>query len=99
MIFRQMIKEIYYFKIKKMSPREMLLDHLIKTGMKIGNNCYIYSDKVETSEPYLVTLRENVLIAPGVTFTTHDASAGHYIPGSSDIFGRINIGNNSLYRN
>ncbi len=94
MLFRQMLKEIYYLKIKRMSRREMLLDHLKKTGMQIGADCYIYSEKVETSEPYLVTLGDNVLIAPEVIFTTHDASASHYIPGTSDIFGRINIGDN-----
>ena len=94
MLLRQMIKEFYYLKIKRMTPREMLLDHLKKTGMNIGPNCYIYSEKIETSEPYLVTLGDNVLIAPNVIFTTHDASASHFIPGTSDIFGRINIGDN-----
>lgn len=94
MLIRKAIKEFYFFKIKKMSKREVLVNHLRKTGMNIGNTCYIYSEEVETSEPYLVTIGNNVLIAPGVRFTTHDASASHYIPGSSDIFGRINIGDN-----
>lgn len=94
MLLRKMIKEIYYLKIKKMSRREMLLDHLKRTGMNIGNGAYIFSEQVETGEPYLVTIGENVLIAPGVMFTTHDASASHYIPGASDLFGRINIGDN-----
>lgn len=75
-----------------MSRREMLLEHLKKIGMNIGPNCYIYSEKVETSEPYLVTLGDNVTIAPDVIFTTHDASVSRYLPEASDIFGRINIG-------
>lgn len=67
---------------------------LRKAGMTIGDNCYIFSPQVETAEPYLVTIGNNVLISTNVLFTTHDASASHYIPGSSDIFGRINIGDN-----
>lgn len=93
MLWKQILKEIYYLKIKKMSKREMLLNHLKKIGMNIGENCWIYSEKIETSEPYLITLGNNVMIASDVIFTTHDASASYYIPNASDIFGRINIGN------
>lgn len=91
---RKWVKEFYYLKIKKMTPREYLILHLRKTGMSIGENCYIFSPQIETGEPYLVTIGNNVLISTNVLFTTHDASASHYIPGSSDIFGRINIGDN-----
>ena len=93
MLLRQMFKEIYYYKIKRMKPHEYLFLHLRKTGMQIGENCWFFSDKIETSEPYLVTIGNNVMIAPDVRFTTHDASASYYIPGASDLFGRINIGN------
>ena len=91
---RKLIKEFYCLKIRKMSHREMLVNHLRKTGMAIGENAYIYSEKVETAEPYLVTIGNNVLIAAEVIFITHDASASHYLPGASDLFGRINIGDN-----
>ncbi len=94
MSIRQWIKKFYYIKIKKLSYNDMLILHLRKTGMNIGDGCYICSEKVETTEPYLVTLGNNVLIASDVLFSTHDASASHYIPGASDIFGRINIGDN-----
>ena len=93
MIIREMLKEIYYYKIKRMTKHEWLLDHLRKVGMTIGDNCAIFSDSLETNESYLVTLGDNVMIAPGVRFTTHDASASFYIPGASDLFGRITIGN------
>lgn len=94
MRIRKWIKDFYYLRIKKITPREYLILHLRKTGMTIGENCYIISPQVETAEPYLVTIGNNVLISSNVMFTTHDASASHYIPGSSDIFGRINIGDN-----
>ena len=94
MSFRQWVKEFYYLKIKKISRNDMLILHLKKTGMHIGEDCYICSEKIETAEPYLITLGKHVLIASDVLFATHDASASHYIPGASDIFGRINIGDN-----
>lgn len=93
-MLRKIAKEIYFFKIKKMTKREYLLYHLKKIGMNIGDNCWIFSDKVEGSEPYLVTIGNNVMIAPDVRLVTHDASASYYIPGASDIFGRISIGDN-----
>lgn len=77
-----------------MTTREYLIMNLRRAGMTIGKDCYIYSREIETAEPYLVTIGDNVLISSNVLFSTHDASASHYIPGSSDIFGRIIIGNN-----
>lgn len=93
-MLKKVLKEFYYLKVKRMTRNEMLIHHLKKTGMKIGRGTFICSEKVETSEPYLVTIGENVLIASEVMFSTHDASASHFIPGASDIFGRINIGDN-----
>ncbi len=94
MILRDMLREIYYFKIKRMNPYTYRMDHYRRIGMNIGEKCIIFSDKLETSEPYLVTIGNGVMIAPDVRFITHDASACYYIPGASDLFGRINIGNN-----
>lgn len=94
MILREMLKEIYFFKIKKWTTLEYRIYRFKKMGMNIGEDPWIFSDDIETAEPYLVTIGNNVMIADKVSFTTHDASASYYIPGASDIFGRINIGNN-----
>lgn len=75
-----------------MSLREMKLNHLRKIGMNIGEECYIFSNKIETAEPYLVSLGNHVTIANDVFFATHDASANFYLENVSDIYGRINIG-------
>lgn len=91
---REVLKSIYFYKIKKMKPHEYRVYHFRKAGMSVGENCWIFSDDVETAEPYLVSIGDNVMISSNVLFTTHDASAEYYIPGASDIFGRINIGNN-----
>ena len=90
-MIKKLIKSIYY-KIKKMDANDIRLEHLKKIGMQIGDRTYIFSDKLETAEPYLVTIGNRCMIAPGVMFTTHDASASYYIPGASDLFGRIIIG-------
>lgn len=94
MIIRHMLKEIYYLKVKRWSPLQYRIYHLKKAGVTIGENPWIFSDGVETAEPYLVTIGNNVMISSDVKFTTHDASASYYIEGASDIFGRIIIGNN-----
>lgn len=41
-------------------------------GVKIGNNCEIYSSAKFGSEPYLITLGDHVRVNSGVTFITHD---------------------------
>ena len=93
MSIKQAIKRFYFTKIKKWDNVQIRLHHLRRCGMTIGERTYIFSDTVETAEPYLVTIGDDVIIADGVRFTTHDASACYYIPGASDLFGRINIGN------
>lgn len=93
-MIKKWVKEIYFFKIKKWNRMQYRIYHLKKIGTTIGENAWIFSDDIETAEPYLVTIGNNVMIANDVSFTTHDASASYYIPGASDIFGRITIGNN-----
>lgn len=92
-MIRQDLKVFYYTKIKKQSMREVRINYLRKCGMKIGNDFYCFSEKIETTEPYLVSIGDNVTIAVGVAFATHDASSHFYMPESSDIYGRITIGN------
>lgn len=87
------LKHFYYTRIKHLTDREIQQNYLRSLGMKIGNECYIFSDKIETAEPYLVSLGDHVTIANDVRFATHDASANFYIEGASDIYGRISIGN------
>ena len=91
-IIKQFLKNIYYKKIKKWDASQIIAHHLRRCGMTIGKNTYIFSDDLETAECYLVTLGNDVMVSPNVHFTTHDASACYYIPGASDLFGRINIG-------
>lgn len=77
----------------KMVGGERLIGYLRDQGMKIGNNCRIFSD-ISTSESYLIEIGDNVSISGHVTLITHDASIQKVIPGVTDLFGRIKIGNN-----
>lgn len=80
---------------KLFHDRQAVVNYCKMSGMKVGENCAIFSNIV-TGEPYLVTLGNNVTISTDVTFCTHDASIGLIFGKKvlSDMCGRINIGNN-----
>lgn len=67
-------------------------------GVKIGKGCDINSDVVFGSEPYLISIGDNVRIAGGVKFVTHDGGLWVLRKNGrlkdADIFGRIFIGDN-----
>jgi acetyltransferase-like isoleucine patch superfamily enzyme len=66
-------------------------------GVKIGNNCRIYT-KLFGTEPWLVEIGDNVAIARGVVFLTHDASTWlmNDNKGRRFLYRRIVIGNNVM---
>lgn len=68
---------------------------LKKAGVKIGNNCYIASDVKIGSEPYLISIGNNVALTSGVKLFTHGGGRlmRDTIP-DFDTFGKIYIGNN-----
>lgn len=67
--------------------------------MKIGKNCIIDKTAEFGTEPYLISMGDNVRITKGVRFITHDRSL--WVPKNlglvdkkADFFGKIVIGNN-----
>lgn len=94
MSIKHSLKMLYLKKIRKMTNNQIRIQYLRQIGMKIGDNCGIFSEHIETVEPYLVTIGDHVTIAPNVWFTTHDASANIFFEGVSDFYGRISIGSN-----
>ena len=69
----------------------------LRNGGKIGENCEIFPNVEFGSEPYLITIGNNVRITNGVKFVTHDG--GVWVLrnlGLKDIdcFGEIIIGDN-----
>lgn len=67
-------------------------------GVQVGNNCEFYSDILWGSEPYLISIGNNVRITSGCKFVTHDG--GIWVLRNTkqlenaDIFGRIIIRDN-----
>lgn len=62
------IKRIIHFYIKKTNPTK----YAKKIGVKMGENVHIYSSILWGSEPWLITLGNNVYITDGCKFITHD---------------------------
>lgn len=87
----------YYFAYLKYllchKNDEILIEYFRKKGVSIGDNCHIYS-QVATPEAYLITIGNNVTIAPGVRLLTHDNSVSKLSSNFTDVFGKILIGDN-----
>jgi acetyltransferase-like isoleucine patch superfamily enzyme len=67
-------------------------------GVDFGDNCH-FMTRAWGSEPYLISMGNNVETSSGVTFVTHDGSMKvirNMYPEykNADLFGRIIIGNN-----
>ena len=94
MSIRHYLKELYYIRIKKLSLSDVRIMHLRKVGVTIGDNCFIFSDWLETPEPYLIKIGSGVTISTGVRFATHDDSSEYYLGRGELVVGKITIGNN-----
>ncbi len=87
----------YYFtkiiqKIGGGNP-EVINNYFRKQGVRIGNNCLIYSN-ILTSDSYLIEIKDKVVVSTYVKFVTHDFSAKKVLPDKANLFGKIIIGNN-----
>lgn len=92
-----MKKIIYRIMMKKMKPSKKT-NLIKKIGVNIGEGCEVYQDVSFGSEPYLITIGNNVRITKGVSFVTHDGGVWALrkmkLLEDADLFGRIIIGNN-----
>lgn len=88
------------YKLKKLLASEQTYVNILKRGgVKIGKNCIIDKTAEFGTEPYLISMGDNVRITKGVRFITHDGSL--WVPRNlglvdkkADFFGKIVIGNN-----
>lgn len=77
-----------------MNYKQLMTKFFRNKGMVIGEGCNILSN-INTSEPFLISIGNDVTVSNDVDFITHDASIGKVTNGkTSDIFGPITIGDN-----
>ncbi len=83
--------------------KKRLLKYIKKSGVSFGDNFECEKSVSFGSEPYLITIGNNVKLSHGVTFITHDG--GVYVLRNIcnnprlDCFGKITIGNNVFIGN
>ncbi len=69
-----------------------------KKGVKVGGNCEFHQRIFWGSEPFLITIGDNVRITNDVKFITHDGGIwvlrNNNLLTNSDKFGKITVGNN-----
>jgi acetyltransferase-like isoleucine patch superfamily enzyme len=86
---KQLIKNIFY---------KSSLDIFIAEGGIIGTGCKVSPSVFFGSEPYLITIGNNVQITDGVRFLTHDGGLWTLrktgLLENADYFGRIFVGDN-----
>ena len=85
----------------KLTPADKKLAILKKRGLTIGEGCEILNGYELGSEPWLVSIGDNVRITGGVKITTHDGGCWvlrHKYPELADCdrFGRVTIGDNCV---
>lgn len=79
-------------KCFKRNPEEAQKNYLLSHGMKIGENCNIYSwNEIDAGKPWLISIGNHVTISTNVTILTHDASMGIFGLGTK--LGKVKIGN------
>lgn len=87
-------------RIDKIKYRGHPVEYARHLGVKIGRDCKIHADPDNcfSTEPFLITIGDHVLITNGVRFLTHDGSgftlAYEERNAYYDIWGPIRIGNN-----
>lgn len=89
---------IYQLKLRKANPKEKAVLHADHDGVAMGEDCVCFGKVDFGSEPYLITLGDNVMISDNVHFVNHDGGIlvldkkGWL--SNADIFGQITVGNN-----
>ena len=61
--------------LREKASSEAFVEYLKKRGVKIGNDCYIpepSSVLVDLTDPWLITMGDNVTLTHGVVLLTHD---------------------------
>lgn len=69
-------------------------EYAVRLGVRLGKNCVIRT-RFFGSEPYLISLGDNVVVTAGVRFFTHGAARMlRDVDPNFNFFGKIRVGNN-----
>ena len=68
MKFRNIYRTLYSFIMRRRNP----LKYAKKIGVNFKGRCHLYGSPSWGSEPWLITIGDNVFITSGVRFVTHD---------------------------
>ena len=93
----KIIKDVYKTLLRKYRPYK----YIKKCGMRVGKNLKIYGKVDWGTEPWIITLGNNVHITDGVKFITHDGGTLLFrsiIP-DLEITKPINVGDNVYFGN
>lgn len=75
---KKILKKLFlYIKYGYKSTSDMYKKHLIKKGIKVGDETYFYSPwtiNIDTQRPWMIEIGNNVSITKGVTILQHDYS-------------------------
>lgn len=88
------IKKLWYtFTCNSYELQKIRNEEFVRAGGKLGSN-FRGNGVFPNGEPYLVEIGDNVTIASGTHWVTHDNSVIKLGIDATDYFGKIKIGNN-----
>lgn len=89
---------IFKLKTSQASPEARADLYIKQFGIKAGSGCRFFGKVDFGSEPYLISLGNQVMISDDVRFSTHDGGMqvlnNMGLLKNADSFGRIQLGNN-----
>lgn len=96
LLTREFMKSFLSHIVKIIKCKRNPIKFFKKRGVKFGDNVRIYSPRPElfSTEPWLVSIGNNVYIGVGVQFLTHDMGTLLFPEKNFVICGNINVGNN-----
>jgi len=90
---KKALKEKYYKIRFRMDSSDINIMNLRNSGCTIGDNCRVFTSFF-SKEPSLISVGDGTTISTNVTFCTHDNSVIKMNVPGTDIYGRIDIGDN-----
>ncbi len=88
--FIRRFQTLYYKKVRKMTDVDLNIMHMRRSGITVGERCRIFTP-ITSTEPWLITIGDQVTISGNVSLITHDNGIIKVIDGKTDVLGPITI--------